>query len=186
MARTTPSGSKATKLSCALVLTCSSARNARGVLGVEVAVPGALLDLGLGLHDRLAHLGRDQARQARLVLAQVARGVAQWRGALGIRGTAPGRERTPARSSSASSICRRAESLVFGDHLFGRRVDGLDGHTVPPAVIRRFSARLLPCDFSRRLRIYRCASSRASSDPRAWSPCAVNHTRVPSSPSAPR
>ena len=46
---------------------------ARRVIGVEVAIPRALLDLGEGLGDRLAHLRRDQARVAILAVAKHAR-----------------------------------------------------------------------------------------------------------------
>ena len=45
-------------------------QEARGVLGVEVAVPGALLDFGFGFDDRLAHLRRGQRRPRALPLAQ--------------------------------------------------------------------------------------------------------------------
>ena len=45
----------------------------RGVVGEPVGRPGALLDLGLGLDDRLAHLRGQQRRVARLVRPQDAR-----------------------------------------------------------------------------------------------------------------
>src|SRR5207249_11600045 len=43
-----------------------------GVVSVEIAVPGALLDLRFSLYDWLSHFGGDQARQPGLSLTQTA------------------------------------------------------------------------------------------------------------------
>src|SRR5919199_5131371 len=97
------------------------------MLGVEVTVPGALLDLGFCLGDRLAHLCRDQPCEALLVGAQVARGAAHW---LSPFGKARG---TPLLESGSHLIegfidLSRGELVKTREHVLGRRINGLDGH----------------------------------------------------------
>ncbi len=64
----------------------------RGLLGVVVAGPGALRDLGPGLRDRLAHFQRDRARVAIDVPAQEIAGPGQQGAARGQRHLPPARE----------------------------------------------------------------------------------------------
>ena len=70
------------KLLAASVATVSSARKPLRVLGVEITDPGALLDLGLGGGQGLAHLLRHQPGEVRHVLAQQVGDGGQMPGAL--------------------------------------------------------------------------------------------------------
>ncbi len=95
---------------------------ALGVLGVVVADPGALLDLGLGLDDRLAHLAGHQLGQLALAPAQQGGGPGQTPRALGEGGAAPGLEGLSGPLQTLLDSAR-AQLLVAGDDLFGRGVD---------------------------------------------------------------
>src|SRR5690606_18967555 len=64
-----------------------------GVVGVEVAGPGALLDLGAGLPDRLTHLLGHDAAVVSGTLAEQRAHAAHLLSALGERGGTPGAER---------------------------------------------------------------------------------------------
>src|SRR5205085_10529955 len=94
---------------------------------VEVTGPGALLDLGFCLDDRLAHLSCDQPRGALPVGAQVARGAAHWLSPFGKARGAPLLE-------SGSHLVDGVVDLSCGErvkareHFLGRRINGLDGH----------------------------------------------------------
>src|SRR5487761_2574060 len=85
IASTTPSGWYATRLRLAFV-----AQEVRCPVGVEVAGQGALLDLGEGLGDRLAHLERDQASVVVAPATQVCRQGLHRHGPLGERRPPPG------------------------------------------------------------------------------------------------
>ncbi len=94
---------------------------ARGVLGVVVAPPGALLDLGLGLGDGLPHLLGHEPGIAIALGPQVSGGGAEMAGAGRESQITPGGESRPRSGEAGGDIGRR---VLFdgGDELAGGRI----------------------------------------------------------------
>ena len=95
------------------------------VLGEELAAQGALLDLGLGLGDRLAHLERHEARVAIASFAQQRRETVHRHGTFGERARAPRDERVLRAGDRVLDLlsCVRVERA---QDLVGRWIDARD------------------------------------------------------------
>ena len=106
IASTTPSGSQRDVAGRGVGGDLLAGEVAFGVLGEVLAGPGALLDLGLGGRDRLAHLGRRERRQLGDATAEHLGGRAQVRAA-GIQV-----EGSPRRKARAAAATRRSISVA--------------------------------------------------------------------------
>jgi len=97
-----------------------------GVLGIEVAGPGAFLDLGLGVADRLAHLAGGIEAETRLVGPQVGSGALHQGGPVGEAAPAPLTlgSHGPVEGRVQLGLGVQGERLELGT---GRGVDGIDG-----------------------------------------------------------
>ena len=96
-----------------------------GVLGVEVAVPGAFLDFGLALGDGLAHFEGGDAREVGFALAEGARDSVEGGGTLGEGGETPVGE-GGAGLAERGVYLGRAVGLEGVDDVAGGGVDGLE------------------------------------------------------------
>jgi hypothetical protein len=105
----------------------SRRQHGRGVVGVVAADPGALLGLGAGGGERLAHLRGHQPRPALLFAVQQVGGAAHLLGALRHRRAAVAEEGV-GRALQLVVQLRRGERVECAQRLARGGVDGGDGH----------------------------------------------------------
>ncbi len=129
-ARTTPSGSKATKLRLASVATFSGARKRSAFPGVVVADPGALVGLGPALGQGLAHLQGHQAGQILAALSQEHPGLVEGGRAARKRGPSPALEGDSGRREERRDLLRRG-LRVLANGLVRGGIDRDQGHGAP-------------------------------------------------------
>ena len=131
-ARTGPSGIEADVAARRVRLARLRREEGLGVLRVEVARHRALLDLGLGLHDRLAHLERHGAGIASRRARAATRAAARIFCARVANGTVRHvEERLVGGGQQAIELLCGGLVEAFQD-LAGRWIDGLHAHREPP------------------------------------------------------